>query len=309
MHLLSIGATENLEQIKERILFEFKLLKEEEDVTVKSNEKKRGEFYFLNCSILDEELLRNSFSNTVSMFRYHVANVLSDIIISKWEKKLIDQIIKEHYYYFNEEEQKIIAKYSNRILNFDDVEGKNSYLYETNRKTQVLHKILEYLETNNQIIIEGFIKFRLKDYISELEDAVDRAVDEFLMEKEYKEFIKLLKYFVEIQEPKKDVIHVILNSKGFKLYDINMNQLNDDYLEDFTIEMAENSMNYDDLLVSALITIAPNKIIIHSSCPQNYKEALNTVKNIFDDRIMFCDGCEICKDKIDVKNHVDTQRL
>ena len=58
--------------------------------------------------------------------------------------------------------------------------------------------------------MEGFIRFRLKDYIEELKYIIDGSVDELLIDREYNEFIKLLRYFVEIQEPKVEEVHVLL---------------------------------------------------------------------------------------------------
>ena len=49
----------------------------------------------------------------------------------------------------------------------------------------------------------------MKDYVSELEDTIEQGGGEYLMEREYNEFIKLLRYFVEIQEPKVDTVNVL----------------------------------------------------------------------------------------------------
>ena len=42
---------------------------------------------------------------------------------------------------------------------------------------------MEYFESSNTIILDGFINFRLKDYLKDLEEIVEKAVDNFLMEK------------------------------------------------------------------------------------------------------------------------------
>ena len=66
--------------------------------------------------------------------------------------------------------------------------------YPSSRKKQITEKIKEYLDKNDELILDGFINFRLKDYMLEIEGLVDDAVDDFLMEKEYLEFIRLLRY-------------------------------------------------------------------------------------------------------------------
>lgn len=308
MQLLTIGASCNINKIRDRLLFEYRFLRDE-GIEVDIKQKDQGNFSFFSCSIKDEDLLKNSFSSTVSIFKHFTSNAISDIIINEWEDNIIEDIIKENYYYFNKNEQKLIREYANKTLNYDQVLGKKDYLYQINRKSHVLQRVLEYLETNNSIIIEGFVNFRLKDYVAELRDAVDKAVDEYLMEKEYREFIKLLKYFVEVQEPKHEMVHIITAGNCFDIYDSQMNLLNKELLDDFVFEVSENDINYDDLLVSVLITIAPSKIVIHLENNKLFKEAVDTIKNIFDGKVIICDGCETCNSHRFVKKNIDLQHL
>jgi hypothetical protein len=48
--------------------------------------------------------------------------------------------------------------------------------------------------------LDGFLSFRLKEYRGRLAEVVDKAVDEYMMDMEYKEFIRVLRYFVDVQE-------------------------------------------------------------------------------------------------------------
>ncbi len=75
-------------------------------------------------------------------------------------------------------------------------------LYQIRRRNVIVRKLMDYFENTDSLILDGFVNFRLKDYMKDLEEIVDKAVDDFLMEREYKEFIRLLRYFVDIQEPK-----------------------------------------------------------------------------------------------------------
>ena len=87
----------------------------------------------------------------------------------------------------------------------------------------------------------------------------------------------MLKYFVNVQSPRIDEVHVIISaSRMFKILDSSGKALNNQYLEDFAVQNAEE-INYEDLLVSALITIAPYKVIMHGENLQNH-DALDTIK-------------------------------
>lgn len=154
---------------------------------------------------------------------------------------------------------------------------------------------MEYFEHSNSVILDGFVNFRLKDYVKDLEEIVDKAVDDFLMEREYKEFIRLLRYFVDIQEPKFNVIHIIAGyDNKYILLDENKHEITNECLQEFMNDLPEGEINYDDLLVSSLITMAPRKLIIHGTKGFRNKELLETIKNVFWGKLIVCSECELC---------------
>ena len=65
-------------------------------------------------------------------------------------------------------------------------------------------------------------------------------MDDLLIEKEYGEFIRLLRYFVEIQEPKVDEIHVVVGEDNrYVLLDSSLRIINNDLLEDLAREISD----------------------------------------------------------------------
>lgn len=283
MSLISIGTTKHIDFIRNRLDAEFKLL-QAEGVQVDLNEKARGNYTFLGCNIIPLNGKKN-FQYGL-LFKHYVAKVISDVVVGKWEENLVKDVVRNHYYYFNLEERHNIVQRALGLLSRDN---------EIRRKNRILLKTVDYLEANDDLIIEGFITFRLKDYITELEEAVDQAVDDYLMEKEHNEFIRLLRYFVDIQDPRIDKVHVLLKPSGFfQLYDNNENVISNEYLEGFIVDLPENDINYEDLLISALITIAPRSIVLHLADQNMVKNTINTIKNVFGERVSFCPGCFKC---------------
>ena len=130
----------------------------------------------------------------------------------------------------------------------------------------------------------------------EFEGIIDKVVEKFIVEKEYEEFIRLLKYFVDIQDSKIDEINIyikplgvynITDSKGKDIYNTMLKELSD---SDLNIVNA----NIEDVLISGLITNAPRRIIIHGEEYCKSKEFIGTIINVFGDRVSFCENCEIC---------------
>ncbi len=227
-----------------------------------------------------------------------VSNGLADYIIEQYEEKLILRIINSNYCYFNTIEKKEILRLALLIIKNDDKNFLSS-LYQIRRRNIIIRKLIEYFESSEKVILDGFVNFRLKDYMKDLEEIVDKAVDDFLTEREYKEFIRLLRYFVDIQEPKFNVIHVLVGyDSKYILLDENKREITNECIQEFMNDIPEGEINYDDLLVSSLITMAPKKVVIHSAKSFRNKELLETIKNVFWGKSIICPDCELCLVKV-----------
>ncbi|MDD4239436.1 MAG: putative sporulation protein YtxC [Desulfotomaculaceae bacterium] len=293
---ISIGATQHMELFKAKLGSHLKLC-EGQGLKVDLEESPAGKFTFLSCHIAGETQRGSSNEHTQILLRQQLAEIISDVILNHWEDVLLKDMIRENYYYFGDEEKKLIFDYSLRHINREGKEAQNT-LYWLSRKNQINQKIIDFLNYNNRIIVDGFIRFRLKEYLAELRDATEKAVDEFLMEREYREFIQLLQYFVEVQEPRMEIVHLYISESGsFRLFDDKMQPVRSDYMDGFFLDMLENEMNYEDLLISALITIAPRRINIHQVCNNSYTTTLETIRSVFTDRVSECPGCSLCTKK------------
>lgn len=298
MDHIHIGTQNCTSELRERLDFELRFL-EEEGIKVKINEDIRGSLTFFDCNIPDGDAIFQFHSpwvhrSTKEVVIHYLANALADIIIGNLERFFVTKIIDQNYDYFEPSDQEALLEKTMIHLNSYSTNGEMHYLSQIDRKDRVLNRIMEYLQNNDQLIIEGFIRFRLKDYFQELESAVEYAVQDFMMEREYKEFIRLLKYFVDIQDPKVEEVHIVLRNEGiYRLLDHEGQIIDNEYLEGFILQMVENEIDYTDLLISALITIAPGRVIAHFSSDHPVVE---TLTSIFEERVSFCDGCEFCEE-------------
>lgn len=297
MELIHIGTQNCTGELRERLDFELRFL-EEEGIKVKIDEDIRGSLTFFDCNIPEGDALFQFNSpwmqrSTREVVAHYLANALADIIIGNLEQFFVSRIVEHNYSYFDRSERDQILAKTMFMLNNSTISNGIRYLPQIERKDRVLTRILDYLKSNNELIIEGFIRFRLKDYFQELETAVEKAVEEHMMEKEYMEFVRLLRYFVDIQEPKTGSVNIILRDQGvFRLLDEEGKVVDNEYLEGFILQMMDGDIDYGDLLISALISIAPAKIIVHFSETHPVVETLNS---IFGNRVAFCHGCQYCE--------------
>jgi len=149
-------------------------------------------------------------------------------------------------------------------------------------------------EFSDRLDLDGFVRFRLKDYQQEVQTVVSQIVDGYLMEKEHREFIQLLRYFVELQKPKTDWVQVFMSRDGFfRITGHDNRPIHAEYL-DGSADHHHQEINYDDLLISALITIAPAYLVVHGKSFSN-SETVDTICSVFEGRCTVCGGCPLCE--------------
>ncbi|MGB4273809.1 MAG: putative sporulation protein YtxC [Bacillota bacterium] len=291
MEIVTIGVQDHLSKVRERLVSKIKTLGEK-GISVDITERSEGPLTFLCVNICDSG--QGIPAGQRDIVRYHVASALADNIVLDRETEIIEKTLRTRYSYFDDEEREKIGEYVLDVLNRrspGDDRGQAQAI--TRRRNDVLFTLLDYLDTDDFLHLEGFVQFRLKRYIEQIEAALDSAVDDFMLEKEYNEFIRLLKYFVDVQEPKADEIHVIAKPDGhFRLLDENGKAVESDYLEEMPFEPGQRDVDHEDLLISALITVSPRKIVLHGF---QGKSANETITRVFDNRVANCSGCHLCK--------------
>ena len=116
-----------------------------------------------------------------------------------------------------------------------------------------------------------------------------------MVEKEYKEFVKLLKYFVDIQESKIEKINIYIHEGGgYVLKDGNGNDVFGEFMKELAECRIDTEAKIEDIIISGLITNAPKQIIIHHKENCINLEFIETIINVFGDRVFYCTGCANC---------------
>jgi putative sporulation protein YtxC len=283
MQLFSIGIDDKDMELKE-------LIRKKSSVPwiegLYIEENRIGDLIFLNYNI-SHILPQKKVEEVKDRLRLIIADTLSDMIMEDMQSVIVQRIIQNEYFYIDRKDQDRILRDAlaimwggrNPIVNAETIREQWRY--------RIWDRIMDHLDTNDELVFDGFVTFRLKDFINELEDAVERAVDDLLIENEYNEFIKLLQYFVEIQDPKMDEVHVLQQEdKRYILLDSDFKVIHNEMLEQLAREITDKEISHDDLLISSLITIAPCKITIHEYDKIKNIELLNTINNVFTGKVV-----------------------
>ena len=229
---------------------------------------------------------------------------LANYIINKYHKNFLTYIIHKNYGYFNRSEKQAVFELAQNLFSNIYSGGENI------EQALIQTKLYDYFtqEQTDTIVLEGFIQFRLVNSFEELEWLVDSAVDEFMIQKEYENFISMLKQFVSAQAPLVRLIHICPQMSGrYDLYDENFDALTESQILGLDPESFEGYVNDDDLLLSALISLAPKKIWIHDFQSFTNKQLYETMQKVFPERITICKGCKLCTKNnilIQIKNNL-----
>lgn len=226
--------------------------------------------------------------NNESLFLSKVSSILCFLVIDELEEDLLKRLILQNYFYFDGNER-------NKILTlcFDIMADDFSKLFD--KKFKLLYDIFyHFLSTHRSIVLNGFINFRVKNYLSLLDDIVNEAVNHFVIEKEYLEFISLLKLYINSQEYGCEMVHIIFSSSESILLDENKNLIvvNDDIFK--AKILSDITFSSNDYILNSLLTLLPKKIYIH--LVDNYRdEFINTLQLVFENKINICTECNICQ--------------
>ncbi|MBU3182684.1 putative sporulation protein YtxC [Clostridium psychrophilum] len=234
--------------------------------------------------------------HNIKNFNLNVANMLYKVVTTEFCKKEINNFLADTYFFLQYDEIKQVKpKIQKALINEGAISGPNM-VYCINRKNKIIDKIIKCIEENNEINISGFLTFRAKDLFKDLEPIVDKVVEEYMVEKEYNEFIKLLKYFVEVQDSKIDEANILIDRSGnYFLRDKDGNDLVENMIMELSDVKYDSKESQEELIISTMISSAPKKIIIHCVEHCKNKELIETISKVFVGRVQYCDNCSECE--------------
>jgi putative sporulation protein YtxC len=292
--LLSVGYSKNNNGLYDRFKELCDYLKGK-GINVAIAESDVGKMHYIKCILKDTERDITNFENCREVFYSYASNIIYSFISVEYESDLVEKLLKDNYTYLDSGDYEEVRNRCLSVISGSGMFTTQGLMFNISRRNNILKKIEEFLQESAEMILDGFITFRLKETNDELNEVIEKITEDYVMEKEYSEFIRLLKYFVEIQESRYESVNIfILEDGDFKIEDSEFNDITESFFEDFFTDSIEDEINKHDMLVSALITNAPKRITIHGIESDKINELIETIKSIFLERITICPGCERC---------------
>lgn len=214
-----------------------------------------------------------------------LSDMLADYILKSYEKSIVEKIISRICDGFPKKDRDEIYRIA-CIRLYNQSESSLGDLIDY-RKRLISDKISEYLRNSDKLILEGFITFRLGEYVKNLEIEVERSIRQFFIERQYEEYINLLTAFVRMQVPRVPELHVFVQSNGsYKVEGTKHFEIPEDIIESFGIHAGNPVIEDDDFMIGFLLTCAPIRIFIHNAACFRNKELLNTIRIVFSECVL-----------------------
>lgn len=218
-----------------------------------------------------------------------LAQSLANYIVEVKEVGIVSEIISSEYSLSSPEQSKAVTELSCKLLGTE----KDSAEARRLRITGLAESCYLVLLENKSLHIDGFITFRLKEYRAKLKEIVDFAVDEYLLDKQYEEFIGLLQYFVYFQEPLTPLVHLMhIRGSEFSVLNQDFSSVSVSAVSGVVARIADQELEMEDIVVSTLISLSPSRIVIHTRDPEVV--IISTIRRIFGDRVELCLLCPHC---------------
>ncbi len=235
-----------------------------------------------------------------SIFEHRLCNILTNCILNFYEEKIIDRLINYNYFYFDFHEKTRIKEDCLVLLHEDN---SDDFYF---RKDTLWLCLYNYLHEYKTMVLQGFVNFRISSYVKSLDYAIDISVNKFIIEREYNEFIQLLKLYINSKPTSDRVIHLIYTNKTSILLDENKNVIpisdenfNAKYLSDI-------SFSSNDCALNTLLNILPKEIYLHLIFEED-DEFISTLKLIFENKLHICTDCNICRTYRLIQNEINTK--
>ncbi len=233
---------------------------------------------------LFENLIIHYLGENNDVFFDFISTILTKAIIIYYEPIQIKRLMYYDYFYFDKSSKDIIFDEYNLLL-------KKLSELEKNQKFALIYGPLKsFIKENKAIVLEGFINFRLQEYTLYLQDLLQEAVNQFILDKEYIEFVNLLKGYVDSRIPDNKQVNLIyVNNEALLLSQdgdiISLDKFDSKYLSDITF-------SNNDYVLNTLVGLIPCKINLHLVSPKD--NFIKTIELIFGDKVQYCQGCELC---------------
>jgi len=260
---------------------------------------RRGAILFMQVddvhapSYLDVRL--DGFGQESEAQRY-MCRLIIRFLRGKWRYRYMRQLICEGHSYLTIDEVDFLAASAYGRLVRQEAAKADPH----GEAFAMEHILAGVMAEHDDVHLDGLLRFRFTSWLKGLREVVQERVDEYLVSREYEEFIGILRYFLETTPVSPETLHVICVGDSVIGLDKELHLLDLTTVEMIARESEEDELHPQDVLMSALITRAPEKLVIHALSAE--ESFVKTLLRVFGSRATLCGDdpdCTIFTARID----------
>jgi putative sporulation protein YtxC len=227
----------------------------------------------------------------------HLLNVVNEFIFSEWLYGYIEYRARILHPYLSEDEREyitLLTLHGLRRMTEPIASKRVSEWIEVIR--QAVADVFVEGETAIHMKVDGVMRFRARDYLAAIDDAIREIVEQFLSDREYEEFVSMLRYMLDAQPASAEEIHLYCTDERIWMTDPNGTLIQDREVSAAAFQVTEDEeVNAEDLTMSVLITRSPCNIVIHDlTTAPPWPSFAETVERVFLERSTRCENCSTC---------------
>lgn len=256
-------------------------------IAVKSNEDLTQLYLFLKRYMNDKCQEYNVQYNKTNSYIIYV----DKSCFNKASEAFAEYLVRNYVSFFIQELKESI----NYDISYDEeIElGELLSQYVINcQKPKIINEIKEEIEefskTYSEINLDGFVIFAFRKYEQAICDCISDELIMIKAEEEYEKILSLVSEYISVSENYLNILNIdFLKNNSFICYDEFDNDITEMCKTEAAKEFGNEGNNFEDELLSILLTQNPNECIVHLNGFDINDNLFHTLKRLFGDRIIF----------------------
>ena len=228
--------------------------------------------------------------SNIDIFLKDLTKNITNFIVENYENKFLLSQLKYDFFYFSAKERNMIYTNTLNTLNTNEI--------QTNKICILQDCIYNFNKSCTRYNIDGLINFRIYTYKNFLKSILEKEVHNFVVEKEYSEYVSLLNAYIKVQQPQTDTVHLIYTENEKMLLDSLENVITSTASKKY---LSDISFSTNDFILNSLLSLMPKNIVIHLHCEED--NFVKFLKMIFENRYTICKNCSTCSKHKKNANH------
>lgn len=224
-----------------------------------------------------------------------LAEALAAFLQQDWLNGYISQRMLAEYPFLDADEQEYVSLLTLHAIRRQQPGDEAETL--GNVTLLVLETLVESRDRDVPFNLDAVMRFRFRDRLKGVDKAIDTMVEQFLGDREYEEFVSMLRYMLDAQPPTEQTLHVFCTDERVWICDAAGELVRDNEVTAAAHVVSDGEdVNSEDLAMSVLIMRSPCRIVIHDvSVAAPWPSFAETVERVFLDRAGRCESCSTCQ--------------